>query len=130
MTNLTPELIEKAKSAKTAEELLALATENGVELTADEAFAYFAQLNPKSGELDDDDLDAVAGGGCSVNVPVLDETLEKCVRITSGQTCKKCGGNIGPLIKSGRFYKATYIQCANCEKKMAYADECTYEVIG
>ena len=29
----TPELIEKAKSAKTPEELMALAKENGVELT-------------------------------------------------------------------------------------------------
>ena len=66
MQNLTPEMIEKAKVAKSAEELLELAKENGVEMTADEAAAYFAQLNPKSGELDDDDLDAVAGGagGC------------------------------------------------------------------
>lgn len=33
-------------------------------MTEDEAATYFAQLNPKSGELDDDELDAVAGGGC------------------------------------------------------------------
>ena len=66
MKNLTPEMIEKAKVAKSAEGLLALAKENNVEMTADEAKTYFAQLNPKSGELDDDDLDAVAGGagGC------------------------------------------------------------------
>ena len=62
MKNLTPEMIEKAKAAKTAEELLELAKANGVEMTADEAKTYFAQLNPKSGELDDDDLDNVAGG--------------------------------------------------------------------
>ena len=43
----TPELIEKAKSAKTPEELLALAKENGVELTEESARAYFEQLNPK-----------------------------------------------------------------------------------
>ena len=64
MINLTPEMIEKAKAAKTAEELLALAKENNVEMTADEAAIYFAQLNPKSGELNDDDLDNVAGGAC------------------------------------------------------------------
>jgi hypothetical protein len=29
-----------------------------------EAKTYFSQLNPKSGELDDDDLDNVAGGAC------------------------------------------------------------------
>ena len=66
MKNFNAEMIEKAKAAKSAEELLELAKANGVEMTADEAATYFAQLNPKSGELDDDDLDAVAGGagGC------------------------------------------------------------------
>ena len=64
MKNLTPEMIEKAKAAKTAEELLAIAKAEGVEMTEAEAAAYFAQLNPKTGELDDDDLDNVAGGSC------------------------------------------------------------------
>lgn len=67
MIKLTSELIEKAKSAKTAEELLALAKENSVELTAEEAAAYFAQLNPASGELSDDELDSVSGGGCETS---------------------------------------------------------------
>ena len=49
----TPELIEKAKSAKTPEELMALAKENGVELTEESAAAYFDRLNPKTGELSD-----------------------------------------------------------------------------
>ena len=67
MKNLKPEMIEKAKAAKNAEELLELAKANNVEMTADEAKTYFAQLNPKGNELSDDDLDAVAGGasGCS-----------------------------------------------------------------
>ena len=58
----TPELIEKAKSAKTPEELLALAKENGVELTEESAAAYFDRLNPKTGELSDSELDNVSGG--------------------------------------------------------------------
>ena len=45
----TPELIEKAKSAKTPEELMALAKENGMELTEVEATKYFEQLNPQNG---------------------------------------------------------------------------------
>ncbi len=67
MKNFNAEMIEKAKTVKSAEELLELAKASNVEMTADEAATYFAQLNPKSGELDDDDLDAVAGGasGCS-----------------------------------------------------------------
>ena len=60
-------MIEKAKVAKSVEELLEIAKANNIEMTADEAKTYFAQLNPKSGELDDDDLDAVAGGGCVSN---------------------------------------------------------------
>ena len=64
MQNFNAEMIEKAKAAKSAEELLEMAKANGVEMTEDEAATYFAQLNPKSGELSDDDLDNVAGGAC------------------------------------------------------------------
>ena len=46
------ERFEKAKGAKSAEELLSLAKANGVELTEEEAAEYFAQLN-KSGEISD-----------------------------------------------------------------------------
>ena len=42
----TPELIEKAKSAKTSEELMALAKENGMELTEESAKAYLDLLHP------------------------------------------------------------------------------------
>lgn len=62
MTNLSPELIIKAKNAQSAEELLALAKENDVEMTEESAAAYFAQLNPTIGELSDDELDNVSGG--------------------------------------------------------------------
>ncbi len=58
------ELIAKAKQAKTPEELMTLAKENGIELTEESAASYFEQLNPKTGELSDDELDNVAGGGC------------------------------------------------------------------
>ena len=57
-------LLEKAKEANSADELVALANENGVVLTANEAEAYYAQLHPVSGELSDDELDNVSGGGC------------------------------------------------------------------
>ena len=57
-------LILKAKDAKSAEELMALAKENGIELNEEDAIMYFEQLNAKKGELSDDELDCVAGGGC------------------------------------------------------------------
>lgn len=56
------ELIAKAKKAATVEELLALAKENQVELSEEDAKMYFELLHPKTSELSDDELDNVAGG--------------------------------------------------------------------
>ena len=39
------------------------AKENGVELTEEQAAEYFAQMH-QSGELSDEGLDNVSGGGC------------------------------------------------------------------
>ena len=61
MKNLTPEIIEKAKAAKSAEELAEIIKTNNVELTEEETKACFAQLN-ENGAVSDDELDAVAGG--------------------------------------------------------------------
>ena len=58
------ELLARAKKAKTIEELTVLAGENGTELTAESARAYFDLLHPRTGELSDDELDNVAGGAC------------------------------------------------------------------
>ena len=46
--------------AKSAEELLLLAKEHGIDMTAKEAATYFEQVNANS--LDDDLLDGVSGG--------------------------------------------------------------------
>ena len=57
----TDEMLEKAKTAKSAEELLAMAKAEKVELTEEEAVKAFAELN-KTGELSDEELDNVSGG--------------------------------------------------------------------
>ena len=54
------ELIAKLKEAKSVDELLALAKENGVEIAPEKAKELFEHLS--SGELSDDALDEVAGG--------------------------------------------------------------------
>ena len=59
---LTKEQIEKALSCETAEELMALAKSEGIELTKEEAEAYMAEMADV--ELDDAALKNVAGGGC------------------------------------------------------------------
>ena len=44
--------------------MLAIAQENGVEMDAESAQAYFEQLHQPTGEVSDDELDEVAGGAC------------------------------------------------------------------
>ena len=70
MANFTTKIIEKAKGAKTAHELLELAKAEGINIPVDEAATYFAQLNPKSSELSDNELDNVSGGGCIDGLPL------------------------------------------------------------
>ena len=124
MNNLTPEMIEKAKVAKTAEELYEIAKANNIEMTADEAATCFAQLNPQSGELDDDDLDNVAGGACGGGVRVGDN-----VRVTSGETCPTCGGNVGTVKAVGAMSVGAVV-CQNCsDSVIAYVGSATLEKI-
>ena len=85
---LTPELLEKAKLAKSAEELIALAKENGVQLSADEANTYFDELH-KSGEISDDELDNVAGGGCDGDEGEAHDMWDCCEHFV----CVECGND-------------------------------------
>ena len=61
MMRFTNEIIEKVKTAKSAEELLAMAKAENIELTEEQAAKAFAELN-KTGELSDEELDNVSGG--------------------------------------------------------------------
>lgn len=64
--NLTPEQIEKAKSAKSAEELLQMAKNAGYEITGEAAANYYTKLHG-SEQIADEELDNVTGGGtCGV----------------------------------------------------------------
>ncbi len=59
---LTAEQIRKAMECETAEELMEFAKSEGFEITQEEAEAYLEELSVI--ELDKEDLDRVAGGGC------------------------------------------------------------------
>lgn len=74
--DFTPELIEKAKQAKSSKELITLAKENKIELSAEEAKEYFERLN-KSGELSDEELNGVAGGYAMPKTVSLDYCCER-----------------------------------------------------
>lgn len=115
---MSKELITKAKEAKNPEELMALAKENGMELTEESAKAYFALIHPKTGEVSDNELDNVAGGGCYTS------DGREIVTVGHGCTgfiCKKCG-NKNVITGTGVvFCKCGCMAvCNNCKY-------CTYE---
>ncbi len=93
MTNLTPELIAKAKAAESAEELLELAKENGVDITEDEAKTCFEQLHANA-EVSDDELEAVSGGG--VCQGIIDFFQGRNGRKDS--SCPYCGDEPNPSL--------------------------------
>ena len=64
---LTKEQVAKAMACKTAEELMAMAKAEGIELTKEEAEAYMAEMEDM--ELDSESLKNVAGGYCHRTTP-------------------------------------------------------------
>ena len=84
------ELIEKAKTAKSAEELLAMSKAEGFELPEGEAKTVFSKLN-KTGELSDEELNNVSGGcgGEEITEPKYKEG--DLVWISGGFACYTCG---------------------------------------
>ena len=112
------DLLEKAKQAKNPEELMSIAKENGIEMTEESAKAYFEQLNPKTGEVSDDELNNVAGGGCHT------KDGREIVTVGHGCTgfiCKKCGNENVITGVGVVFCKCGCMAvCNNCKY-------CTYE---
>ena len=65
--NVSKELLEKAKTAKKAEELIEMAKAENIELSAEQAAKALAELHI-AGELSDEELDNVSVG-CSPSAP-------------------------------------------------------------
>jgi predicted ribosomally synthesized peptide with nif11-like leader len=61
-SKISKEMLDKALECKTADELIALAKTEGIDITAEEAEAYLAELSEF--ELKDGELNRVAGGFC------------------------------------------------------------------
>ena len=114
---LNKELLAKAKNAKTPEELIALANENGMEMTEESAEAYYNLLHPQNGEVSDDELDNVAGGGCHNGGKLVVSVMHYC----DEWRCKDDGSQCdidGVLVNCNTCKVAAY--CFSCKY-------CTYE---
>jgi hypothetical protein len=108
MQMFNQETLAKAKTAESEEELLVLAKESGIDLTEEQAQVYFAQLNPRHGELADEELDNVSGGGCSNTY-----TADGVLLVQSNHTCG--------------FYQCAVCQTAECHCNLeAICCSCSY----
>ena len=81
------EIFKKQKGQKSPEDIIRLPKANADHMKEEEGAEYFAQLN-KSGEISDEELDNVAGGGCHKK----DGRLVVSMMYSCGQfICKSCG---------------------------------------
>ena len=134
--NITKELLEKAKTAKTAEELLELAKAENIELTAEQAKEYFATIHA-SGELSDEELDNVSGG-CGRDYEPSGETPKfhvgdrlamvhpvigrsVAVRVTYVSSVKSCmnGVNVFTYNTEGVYHKESFTNVAEYDLGIA-----------
>ncbi len=97
---MNEELMKRVRDASSADELLIEAEKCGIRLGREKAEEYFASFH-KSGELDEDELGAVSGGGCG-----------------DYQKCPACNG-AEPLwmFRGGRLEE---IVCPSCGAKLDY----------
>ena len=102
MNNFTPELIAQVKAAKSAEELMALAKENNVELSEDEAKTYYEQLHT-NGAVSDDELEMVAGGGCGIL-----EAFFSRRNSSVANNCPHCGNTSDKSVVEGGMTNLLY----------------------
>ena len=104
--NISKELLEKAKTAKTAEELLEMAKAENIELTEEEAAKALAELH-KAGELSDEELDNVAGG-CGDDSE-SEETKEPVNKFNVGDRVYLTTGMHSATVVSFRYYCRTFV---------------------
>ena len=78
---LTSKMKSVAMQAKSVEELLKLAEAYGYEVSKEEAEEIYAELN-QAGELSDEELENVTGGGC------YSTKTHGYLIVTSGNSCK------------------------------------------
>ncbi len=123
MVEFTQEMIEKAKLAKSAQELQELAKAENIDLSLEQATEYMKTLHPPMGEIEDDDLDNVAGGGCHKGDGRLIVTVGHSCK---HWRCKKCGGSkIGESSWDNTSYTVSF-HCSGCSEDDIECETCKF----
>ncbi|MBR2987782.1 MAG: hypothetical protein IKC63_07155 [Clostridia bacterium] len=110
------DIIQKARQAESVEALIALAKENKIELSEEEAKAYFNHLH-QNGELADDELTNVAGGQCKNGDKYVVIATTSCEQ----WKCPDCGGKLYDSI-----FVTCLHDCTDGKTKPAYCTTCAY----
>ena len=116
---MTPELLKKARMAKSAAEIMDLAKEVGMSIDLEEANGFLKQLHTE-GEMADDELDNVSGGACGMNQKIMGMT-NASVGTGEGPCCPACGNSLKFGMKNADE-KGNYdvVYCFNCNIKYKY----------
>ena len=93
---------------------MALAKENDMEMTEESAEAYYDLLHPQNGEISDDELDNVAGGGCHTKDGRL---VVSALNLCGEWRCKDDG--------SMCYVNVMFVECNTCHRQ-AYCNSCHY----
>ena len=118
---INEELMNKAKQAASVEELLELAQASNIELTEEKAKKLFAELHAE-GELSDNELDDVAGGGGCGGEPeytLPTYSVGEIVAVKSNYRCNACGNELGKITRVFKGY------CNSSECRYDYTLICT-----
>lgn len=111
---MNEQLIQKAKTAKTAEELMEMAKEAGYPLTEEQAAQAFEKLHTQVGEISDLELNGVSGGGCGGGGT-------RVTGLRMGETCPRCGNDCWVYSVDAQMTAASQVysvfSCAVCEAK-------------
>ena len=115
---ITPEMLEKVYTASSVKELVVRVKECWMNLSEEKAQKYFDRIHPPVGELADEELGNVAGGGCG-----------------GAKTCPVCGGTDFKTVQAyehrpGWMYEVdqllerrTYTFCSNCNELIGVKSE-------
>ena len=112
-------LLKQVKDSNSPDDLILLAKNGGLELSRAEAEHYFNTIN-KKGEVSDDELDSVSGGGCY--------TSDGFLSTTCGHSCSNYEDDVEISGVYGTCYKCKYwkIACASTLYLLGMPATCTH----